>query len=132
MSDVSTRLMAPCGMNCGICMAYLRPKNKCPGCRFLNESSKVTCLRCKIRSCQVLKSSQFSFCGDCKDFPCVKIVKIDKRYRTKYGMSMIDNLAKIKKLGVDQFMKIENTRWVCKKCGGQICIHNKKCYNCED
>ncbi len=29
--DVS--LIAPCGMNCGICLAYLRTKNVCPGCR---------------------------------------------------------------------------------------------------
>lgn len=25
-------LIAPCGMNCGTCIAYLRDKNKCPGC----------------------------------------------------------------------------------------------------
>ncbi|MDD5456566.1 MAG: hypothetical protein PHV30_05985 [Candidatus Margulisbacteria bacterium] len=25
-------LIAPCGMNCAICLGYLREKNKCPGC----------------------------------------------------------------------------------------------------
>ena len=26
-------LIAPCGMNCGICKYYYREKDKCPGCR---------------------------------------------------------------------------------------------------
>ena len=36
-------LIAPCGMNCNICMAYLREKNKCPGCREIdiNKSIKI-------------------------------------------------------------------------------------------
>jgi len=28
-----TSFIAPCGMNCGIYQAYLRDKNKYPGCR---------------------------------------------------------------------------------------------------
>jgi rubrerythrin len=46
-------------------------------------------------------------------------------------MSMIENLDKIKKIGLGQFMKAENRRWGCKKCGNPICVHNKKCYFCE-
>ena len=30
---MKSELIAPCGMNCGICYGYLREKNKCPGCR---------------------------------------------------------------------------------------------------
>ncbi len=30
-------IIAPCGMNCSICMAYLRGKNKCPGCRGIDD-----------------------------------------------------------------------------------------------
>lgn len=117
--------MAPCGMNCGICMAYLRDKNKCPGCRNLTKTSKISCLNCKIRNCKV------NFCFECQSYPCEKLKYLDKRYRNKYGMSMIENLNKIKEIGLEEFMKIENTRWICPKCGNQICIHNKKCYYCE-
>jgi putative endonuclease len=65
------------------------------------------------------------------DYPCDKLKHLDKRYRTRYGMSMIDNLYKIKRIGLEDFMKIENSRWVCPNCGNQICVHNKKCYFCN-
>jgi predicted RNA-binding Zn-ribbon protein involved in translation (DUF1610 family) len=45
-------------------------------------------------------------------------------------MSMIQNLDRIRKIGIKRFMEIENTRWVCPECGNPICIHNKKCYTC--
>jgi hypothetical protein len=45
-------------------------------------------------------------------------------------MSMIDKLNRIKEIGIDRFMMVENQRWVCKKCGDVICVHSKKCYKC--
>jgi hypothetical protein len=130
-TKISADLMAPCGMNCGICMAFLRDKNTCPGCRNLDETCKTSCLKCKIKNCEELKNSDKKFCGECEKYPCDKVKHIDKRYRTKYEMSMIENLNKIKEIGLENFMKIENSRWLCLKCGNQICIHNKKCYFCE-
>lgn len=44
-------LIAPCGINCGICRAYLREKNKCPGCRLFNAQEPVSIARCKIKNC---------------------------------------------------------------------------------
>jgi hypothetical protein len=35
-------LVAPCGMNCGICIAYLREKNKCPSCRGDDINKSIT------------------------------------------------------------------------------------------
>ena len=32
MMRISVVMIAPCGINCGFCMAHLRDKNKCPGC----------------------------------------------------------------------------------------------------
>lgn len=31
-------LIAPCGMNCALCIGYQRPKNRCPGCNQLENS----------------------------------------------------------------------------------------------
>jgi uncharacterized OB-fold protein len=47
-------------------------------------------------------------------------------------MSMIENLEYIQKNGIDNFLKKERERWKCSKCGGIICVHNKKCYTCGD
>lgn len=128
---IPSSLMAPCGMNCGICMAYLRPKNKCAGC--LSKTGKIAghCAVCSIRNCGA-KPKVSSFCFDCAKYPCARLKHLDKRYRTRYGMSMLDNLNAIQARGITAFMKKENTRWACGKCGKPVCVHNKTCYFCKD
>ncbi|MFA5801027.1 MAG: hypothetical protein WC911_00980 [Thermoleophilia bacterium] len=42
---------------------------------------------------------------------------LDKRYRTKYGMSMIENLEIIRQVGVRDIFRREKQRWACPKCG---------------
>jgi hypothetical protein len=46
-------------------------------------------------------------------------------------MSMIDNLRYIQTRGIDQFLTNEQERWKCSICGGIICVHDKKCYTCN-
>jgi hypothetical protein len=123
-------LIAPCGMDCGICMAYLREKNRCPGCNGSDENKSVSCLRCRIKNCVVLKRGKTKFCIDCDKFPCDRLKHLDKRYRTKYGMSMIENLENIKKWGIRKFVRNEKTRWACPECGGVICVHRWCCSKC--
>jgi hypothetical protein len=127
---MKSSLIAPCGMNCGICMAYLREKKKCPGCRGSNENKSFSCANCKIKNCIELNKNNLKFCFKCKKFPCERIKYLDKRYRTKYNMSMIENLENIKKLGLREFVKNEKIRWTCSQCGGTICVHRGYCYNC--
>jgi hypothetical protein len=55
---------------------------------------------------------------------------LDKRYRTKYEMSMIENLGNIKNFGIRKFLKNEDVRWTCSQCGGTICVHKKYCIDC--
>jgi len=56
---------------------------------------------------------------------------LDKRYRTKYHMSMIENLEFIRDYSPEQFLKKEDEEWKCPKCGEVICCHNGLCLNCE-
>jgi hypothetical protein len=123
-------LIAPCGMNCGICMAYLREKNRCAGCRTPDEGKPISLLRCKIRTCVILKKSKAKYCCSCTEFPCANLKHLDKRYRTKYSMSMIENLNNIKSNGINRFLKAEKARWACPKCGGTICVHKGICVEC--
>ena len=125
-----TALIAPCGMNCAICMAYLREKNKCPGCRGTDINKPLTRVKCKIKNCVTFKNGNSKYCFQCGTFPCDKLEHLDKRYRTKYGMSMIENLENIKRSGIRRFVKSEKGRWACVECGGTICIHNGHCYTC--
>ena len=123
-------LVAPCGMNCSVCMAYLREKNKCPGCRLFNAEKPVTIARCKIKNCEVIQKDELDFCFGCDDFPCKRLKHLDKRYRSKYNMSMVENLEYIKNDGIGEFLENEAVKWACSECGGTICVHKGYCYSC--
>jgi uncharacterized OB-fold protein len=56
---------------------------------------------------------------------------MDKRYRTRYNMSVIENLENIQRLGIRKFVANEKIRWACPNCGGMICVHRQYCYRCK-
>jgi hypothetical protein len=124
-------LVAPCGINCGVCSAYLRTKNRCLGCRIDFIDKQTYCINCKIKNCDFFKKGKAKFCSECKTFPCKLIKNIDKRYRTSYNTSLIKNLENIKNLGIKKFLINEKDKWTCSKCGGVISIHKGFCTNCE-
>jgi hypothetical protein len=128
---IKTSHIAPCGMNCSICRGYLREKNKCLGCREIDENKPISRAKCTIKNCIELKNNNLKFCYKCKKFPCKRMKNLDKRYRTKYHMSMIENLENINKFGIRKFIENEKTRWKCSNCGSIICVHNGKCSNCD-
>lgn len=129
-------LIAPCGMNCAICSGYLALKHDlkskgirmpyCEGCR--PRDKKCAFLK---KKCELLLNSEVKFCFECKNFPCEKLRDIDKRYQLFFKMSLIDNLDYIKKNGISNFLKIQEKKWQCEKCGGVICCHNGLCFNCS-
>ncbi len=122
---MKAELIAPCGMNCGICYGYLRAERQCPGCRFRDK-------KCAIRRCDTFRQQAFEFCFECEKFPCVKIKRLDKRYRTRYNMSMIENLKVIQQQGLPRFLDWQTERYKCPNCGGVLCIHNGRCYGTCD
>ena len=118
------KLIAPCGMNCSLCMAYLREKNRCNGCKEADKNRPKTRVFCRIRICKKRKGK---YCFKCKEYPCKRLKQLDKRYRTKYGMSEIKNLEFINKNGIKQFIKNEEKRWV--KRNKIFCIHKKEYFD---
>jgi len=133
--EMNEELIATCGMNCGICSRYLALQNKvrdkgiriayCTGCR----SRKRQCAYI-VRDCQLLRNRRVQYCYECADFPCHRPGKLDKRYRTNFRMSMIENLRYIKENGTRQFLVREKKKWQCPEYGDIICCHNGICFNC--
>ncbi|MFC1656454.1 DUF3795 domain-containing protein [Patescibacteria group bacterium] len=120
-------LIAPCGMNCVLCKGYLREENKCPGCRYLDTRKSGYCRKCIIRNCEQLKKNNWKFCSDkCEKYPCIRLKALDKRYKTKYNMSMINNLDSIQKNGIRKFLQSQKKTW--QKDGEIFCVHDKKYY----
>lgn len=123
-------LIAPCGMNCGICIGYLRDKNKCDGCNTESDSKPKYCKSCVIKNCENLSKTTSGFCYDCTIYPCKRLKQLDKRYRNKYHMSMIENLAIIQEFGLEEFLKRENIKWTCAKCHARVSAHRDYCLEC--
>lgn len=129
-------LIAPCGMNCALCISYQTEKTD------LNQKGfrKKTCPGCIPRGkhcvflkshCTLIGNGLIRFCYECDEFPCVRIKSLDTRYRTKYHMSMIENQIYIRDNGIKSFLEKEADKWRCPDCGGNICCHNGLCLSCD-
>lgn len=129
--SISPEMVAPCGMNCTLCIGHLRDKKSCPGCSSRNDAAKPAhCVVCRIKECEELIGTESGFCFECAKFPCVRLRQLDKRYTAKYGMSMIENLRSIQADGLEVFVKSEKMRWSCPGCGAVICVHRDACLYC--
>jgi len=124
-------MIAPCGMNCGTCIGYLRNKNKCCGCRIDIGFKPAYCTSCRIKNCDYFSESSSKFCYDCGKFPCQRLKQLDKRYRTKYRVSFIQNLLTITEIGITRYLANEIKRWSCPNCGSIISVHRDKCLTCN-
>lgn len=129
-------LIAPCGINCGTCEAYLihlngAERNRyrgCKGCRSRNKQ----CAFLKGH-CSLLAKGKFKFCYECKKFPCEQLLKLDKRYEKKgWDVSFSGNNKRIKEIGLEKFIKEQEKKFTCPKCGGTICVHLNACYGCKN
>jgi len=129
--ELTEDLIAPCGMNCGICIAFLREKNPCHSCRQAHLNKAKTRIVCRIKNCGNLKEAKGSFCYDCASFPCKQLKHLDTRYTSKYHMSMLENLKMIKNQGMNTFLDHQQKLWACPTCGSTICCHNGLCYQCQ-
>jgi hypothetical protein len=125
-------LIAPCGLDCRRCRAYIRERNPCPGCRGGDSHKSNACLACVIKNCEERAAGTRRFClagGDC---PCACLVHLDRRYRTRYGISAIGNLERIRAVGIRKFVAEETVKWTCSHCGALLCMHMPRCAHCGD
>jgi hypothetical protein len=133
---VDANLVAPCGLYCGTCRQYLAWKKDkleekglklgCKGCRVRNK--KCAFIR---RNCLPLLKNEIEFCYECQNFPCEKLDDLNDIYVEKYSVDLVNNLKRIKEVGVDKWLQEQEELYNCPECGGQICIHDSVCYDCN-
>lgn len=99
------QLLAPCGIDCGLCQRHNKSKHPCPGCRGDDALKLPSCLSCKIKNCPQLQAGKFTYCSECSQFPCQLIKNLDKRYQASYKISTIQQLHRAKTVGITQFVK---------------------------
>lgn len=123
-------LLAPCGIDCGICSGYLREKNRCPGCLNATETTLKHIFTCSKKICA--ESQGITYCYECKKFPCYNLKKLEKRYSTQYGESPVNNGIFVRDFGLEAFKKSQLLRWTCQNCGEGLNVHKSKCPGCGE
>ena len=120
MSAERLSLVAPCGIDCGICELYtcradarlfsalmLRgiPMDKipCDGCRSIEGNCPVIKEECETYKCVAEKKVEF--CSGCSEFPCVKLHPSSKRADVLPHNMKVYNLCTIKREGVEAFVE---------------------------
>jgi len=135
-TSFAQELVAPCGMNCNVCSGYLAMQHDvkskriripyCTGCRPRDKKCAFLKKRCKG-----LLNHTVQFCYECPEYPCKNLRHIDTRYQTFFQMSLLENLAYIKKKGMQRFLKTQEEKWQCPTCRGALCCHNGLCFQCN-
>src|SRR5512140_3537381 len=105
-----SQLIAPCGINCAVCAAHLRTRNVCPGCRANGADKPVTRIQRKMKASGKARGNDAKFCCQCEEIPCDRLALQDKRYRTRYRMSPIEELQRLKEAGVRRFLAEKRKR----------------------
>ena len=125
---IEESMIAPCGVNCLACSAYLFGKKPCLGCRAPEEQiSRKSCRSCAKKRCAFEQGIQW--CFECSRFPCARIKSLDQRYRQNYDVNLIQNGLDAKR-DMDAFLQMQRDCFTCISCGGIIDQHHKRCSEC--
>jgi hypothetical protein len=114
------RMIAPCGIDCGVCEMHMcgdnphlheyfiskgYPKEKipCSGCRNVDGKCPVIGEPCATYSCS--KSKGIDYCYECADFPCAMFNPAADRAEILPHNLKVFNLCVVKNRGIDEFIK---------------------------
>ncbi len=124
-------MVAPCGINCSVCLKQFKLPVACDGCNSTSRNKPKYCYNCIIRNCEKRLSNNYKYCFQCDTYPCRRLMQLDNRYRTSYDISLLENLKHIKENGIRTHIKNERIKWACPKCGQLLSVHRKNCLRCE-
>ena len=131
--DYHAKMIAPCGLDCSVCIGALREESPCTGCWGPDDTKPEFCSsQCKIATCTIRKTLPGGFCDECPQSPCTETMERENRYTNDYPLSEspMENLAFIRKEGMTAFLDRERTKWSCPSCGGTFCVHTGRCATC--
>lgn len=125
---IDGEMYAPCGVNCMICYKHCNSKNKCEGCFKKSNGKPEHCRRCNIKDC--ICENNIEYCFECEKYPCKYIKNIDKSYKKRYGVSVLENSEYVKLKGIECFLDNKRIRYSC-QCGGIISLNDGICSECN-
>lgn len=112
-------MVAPCGMDCGICEMHTCEENSplynrliergipkesipCKGCRSILGMCPV--IREKCQTFQCISGRKIEFCYECDEFPCRKLHPAADRAEMLPHNLKVFNLCTIKNSGLEEFI----------------------------
>ena len=118
--DDRLELVAPCGIDCGLCSLHLcgddpelmdrlvtrgisRERLPCAGCRNIAGDCPVIGRACETYAC--ICREGVGFCFECDGFPCSKLCPAADRAELLPHNLKIFNLCTIKRIGVEGFVE---------------------------
>ncbi len=143
-TGLGRELAGYCGLYCGSCETFRAWKEKdaallmkeaaesgrpiedirCDGCK----SAEVIfwCSRCRIKECAEGKGLEF--CFECRDFPCGVLLEFEGSAEHHEGV--IQELKRIREVGVDDWLREQDRRWRCPHCRDRITYYDERCRHC--
>ncbi len=129
-ASVNIKLLAPCGLCCGVCGIYYADKNnieklkqklaqsyltepeqiKCDGCS--SDNKFVYCDSCLIRECVLSKG--LSGCHQCTEWPCEKVTNFPFPLAGEY---MLKSIPARRERTDKEWVEWEEHNWSCRECG---------------
>ena len=86
---IDLMLFAPCGMNCLVCYKHCYHKKPCGGCRNSDKGKPEHCRKCRIKDC--IGDKGLVYCYECPEHPCRLIKNLEKIYKKRYQVSLVEN-----------------------------------------
>ncbi len=144
---VNRELLAPCGLYCGACGAYIATRDDndrlragmakvfgcapeeidCQGCQ--SEVRYAHCQTCAIRACAGEKG--FEGCYQCGDFPCEHIEALGARFpHTVAHQVIMRTIPQWRELGTEAWVATEEARYTCPSCGQGLMRGGTRCPGC--
>lgn len=119
-------LVAPCGLYCGECTAFLN--GKCGGCRSNEGLSKDFRRYCRIYHCSSDKN--LKICLECEEFPCkfFGFLKAENLKQSSWFLDVWTNMKQVKDIGLTNFLE-NKTGWLSKR---KKCAKRKGIEYCDE
>ncbi len=89
------------------------------------------CQMCNIRL-HALETQANSRCSECKEMPCNRITNLINMGGFLHRKEYVPNLKKIHEMGLDEWVKYEEERWRCPKCGLPMSWYDAECIRCGE
>ncbi|NVO21533.1 MAG: DUF3795 domain-containing protein [Bacteroidetes bacterium] len=139
-------LVTVCGQYCGSCGIYLSTKKSdtikileyalvlnqsfedtlCEGCRG-NKKSAHCSKMCPFIKCS--KEKNVNHCGDCKDFPCEKLLEFQAKM--PHRVDILKSLIVLKESGEENWLTDMHKRFSCSNCKTVNSGYDISCVKCK-